>query len=388
MSISSFSFKNHLRGWELNQVSFDDFNLLVGISGAGKTQILRSLQSVCQAGLQGIRGLNACSWALELSILGDRYKWSAEVSSKGENPHFVTEAITKNGNQALIQRNKESFVFKGDDLPKLKNTESAITLLRDEPLLMPIYKALSRFLFSNEIPVPPFLSEINFFDTGRMILGPFPDNLEEIAKLRAEATTLIALRERTDDLLLRRAFVLQEEFVEEFERIKEDYRDIFPTVSNLKIGLVEELAPTLAKQFSHFAESFVLGIKETGVQGWIVGGQISAGMQRTLVHLLEIALAPAGTVIVVDEFENSLGVNCLAQVTDHFLRRTDLQFILTSHHPYVINNIPYRYWKLVSRTGSTVSVTNATDIQAINTKSSHDRFMLLLNSKEYQEGVR
>jgi hypothetical protein len=111
-------------------------------------------------------------------------------------------------------------------------------------------------------------------------------------------------------------------------------------------------------------------------------------MQRTLVHLLSIALAPSGTVIIVDEIENSMGVNCLPQLIEHFLQRTDLQFILTSHHPYVINNIPWRYWRLVTRKGSEVTVRDATSIPALDSASSLEKFTQLMNLEEYEEAIK
>ena len=81
-------------------------------------------------------------------------------------------------------------------------------------------------------------------------------------------------------------------------------------------------------------------------------------------HLLELALASPGTVIVIDEFENSLGVNCLPALSDLLLDHArELQFILTSHHPYVINNIPSTWWKVVTRQGGVVTVKDAESIQ-------------------------
>ncbi len=59
------------------------------------------------------------------------------------------------------------------------------------------------------------------------------------------------------------------------------------------------------------------------------------------------------------------GVNCMPDVVRFLNTRPDLQFILTSHHPYVINNLPIATWKLVRRRGSIVSVTPAHDIPAL-----------------------
>jgi len=116
---------------------------------------------------------------------------------------------------------------------------------------------------------------------------------------------------------------------------------------------------------------------------------ISSGMMKTLLHLFEIALAPKGSVIMIDDFENSMGQNCLPQLTDYILRYSnDIQFILTSHHPYVINNIPTKWWKIVTRKGSEVTVKDADSIPALQTASKLDKFTLLMNLKEYEEGIQ
>jgi predicted ATPase len=129
-------------------------------------------------------------------------------------------------------------------------------------------------------------------------------------------------------------------------------------------------------------------IKERAYDGWITEANISSGMTRTLILLVELALAPAGSVIVIDELENSLGINCLPAIVDRMLARAgELQFIVTSHHPYIINNIPSEYWRLVRRAGSEVTITPASEIPALNGKSSLDRFIRLINSREFEEGI-
>jgi predicted ATPase len=132
-----------------------------------------------------------------------------------------------------------------------------------------------------------------------------------------------------------------------------------------------------------------LGIKHRGSDRWIVGSDISSGMLRTFLHLAELELSAPGTVIVIDEYENSMGVNCLPAVTSAITERHGaLQFIITSHHPYVINNIPIEAWRLVQRVGGDIRVRDAVDIPALQTKSRHDAFVLLLNTPEFEEGMQ
>ena len=111
-------------------------------------------------------------------------------------------------------------------------------------------------------------------------------------------------------------------------------------------------------------------------------------MLRTLVHLFELYLAPPGSVIIIDEFENSLGVNCMPQLTDFIMSwAPGLQFILTSHHPYIINKIPIDTWKLVKRHGGHVRIISARDIPSLQNVSHQQAFIRPINLLEFEEGI-
>lgn len=164
-----------------------------------------------------------------------------------------------------------------------------------------------------------------------------------------------------------------------FEKIKFKFIDIFPHVENFKIEAVEDNEnPSFTR--------FPIQIKEKGVNDWIFQNNISSGMLKTLIHISELYLSPEGTVILIDEFENSLGINCIDVVTDLIRENRNIQFILTSHHPYIINNIGMEHWKIVTRKGGLVTVIDAKDLNL--GKSKHQAFTQLINLEEYSEGIK
>jgi predicted ATPase len=402
MTIQSFTFHDGPRDWSLEEMRLGQLNLLVGISGVGKTRILEALKSVRRSALEDSRETNGCAWTLRLDIGGEAYCWSAETSIVAHDPwivepklsddeeyeeyeptslpRFLKERIEIGSSETLVERENGKFVFDGKKLPRLKSTESAITLLRDEEKIRPLRQALGRFIFSEaqEIQTEPF-------EIGRL----------SQAHAVHQHPTLQTLQDATYLHLLLRAYLLEKLHPEEFRAIQDEFMAIFPSVEDLKLIEkrpldIHDLEIVDERQKIAFSESNVIamGIREYGVPDWIPQRRISSGMMRVLVHLFEVALAPPGTVIAIDEFENSLGVNCLPEITDHLLRRArDLQFILTSHHPYVINNIPKRYWKLVTRRKSAVSVVDAAKVSSLDTASRHEDFFLLMNSPEYEEGI-
>ncbi len=410
MTIKSFAFHDRARGWSLREMELGSLNLLVGVSGVGKTRILECLRNVRRAALFSPDDVNGCTWTLRLEIDDKTYVWSAETSTVAQElwaieeeqeensyepedfykpedsyeqadsdaPRFVRESIEVVGAGLLVERSNGEFLFDGNHLPRLKSTESAINILRNEEKIRPFYRALSSFVFSET-----------------------EDSLRKTTEITALHRSL-KKRPKMEDIqsavehsLLDRLYLLQKVHSGHFENIKKDFLDIFPSVED--VGLVEQHPVDIGDLIAadqgpdrtlYVANYAALGLKEAGVSSWIFQDRMSSGMLRVLTHLVEIALAPRGTVIAIDEFENSLGVNCLPQITDRFLERAqDLQLILTSHHPYVINNIPHRHWKLVTRRESVVSVTDAVAIPSFNTSSAQDKFIQLLNAPEYEEGI-
>jgi predicted ATPase len=182
-----------------------------------------------------------------------------------------------------------------------------------------------------------------------------------------------------------KAELLQEVFPDAFTEIEESFRDAFPSVSELKVLRY----PVEAVDSMGFYK-MSLTITEAGVDSPVFYKDMSSGMQRYLSFLIHLSFAPPGTVVLIDELESSMGVNCLPAVTRFLLSRApDLQFILTSHHPYIIQQIPPTDWKIVTRRGSRVRVLDAAQIPALGEGRSHlDRFTRLINLPEYEQGIQ
>ncbi|VEN73427.1 conserved hypothetical protein [Candidatus Desulfarcum epimagneticum] len=392
MAIKRFRFFDKRHGWKLQDMSFSQLNLLVGKSGAGKTRILNALESVREAGLKGAHKANGCQWEMEIQFENQKFLWKAETSliteipisrfsdkdndeiedRSNEKSRFLSESIIRDDNADLVARDGEGFRFNLEPLPKLKSAESAISLLGDEKDIAPLNKALRHMIFSRARG-----------------LAIYSYDIYDFKDIRKRYHNLKSLKEARNIPPLVKGFILQEEYRDEFEKVKNDYMEIFDTVEDLKIGKLSELDPRTFEEAPNDTDWLVMGIKETGVDGWIVTPRISSGMFLTFHHLLELLLSPPETVILIDELENSLGVNCLPELTDRFLRRSQhLQLIATSHHPYVIQNIPSAQWGIVTRKGSEVAVIQGKDIPALDTRSGHDRFMRLLNLKEYEDGIQ
>jgi len=96
----------------------------------------------------------------------------------------------------------------------------------------------------------------------------------------------------------------------------------------------------------------VFCIKEKSINKWVECNQLSSGMQKVLLIL-----------------------------TDTFL------FIITSHHPYIINKIPVENWFIFHRQGSEVSIRYGDWPKERFGKSKQQAFIQLINDPFYNKGI-
>ena len=110
---------------------------------------------------------------------------------------------------------------------------------------------------------------------------------------------------------------------------------------------------------------------------------ISSGMLKAIYYIIELFTMSENSLVLIDEFENGLGVNCIDLLSELMLsERTDLQFIITSHHPKIINAIDKDKWKIIDREKYTVKNSSSQDYGIGN--SQHDAYFNLVNRWEFE----
>jgi hypothetical protein len=381
MKIHSFAYKNLETTWELRETAFDALNLLVGVSGVGKTQIIEALRTVVRVGVSEYNATPHARWSWAFSADGADYLWTAETAA-GNNGHrgrhvFVHERVTR-GAETLFERSDERFTFDGRPLPKLDPATSAVHLLSGEAPIVAVRAALEQVTFSlfsgnHRDPSRPFEFPADDTELLDRLLKTFA--LDSAPGLHAFQTELDPHREAAgENVFVLQLYVMQERLPERFAELRERFCEVFTSVDDLRV----------AREPGR--DRLTVEIHER-VGRWVPQPQISSGMLKTLVYLCEIETAAPGAVIVIDEFEASLGLNCLPAMTDALLARSDCQFIVTSHHPYVINKLPIDCWKLVVRDGSLVRLVPSRDIPELQRASHHEAFLRLINLDQYVRGI-
>lgn len=370
MKLDCLTLQNIAKNITVDEIRFSDFTLFVGASGVGKTQILEAVQTlaaICAGELESAvrwfaqfrNGLDIYTWrGISKNIVakdapGDPgiFKFGFESKRK---VRFLSEEIKKN-QRIVASRNEKGVTFKEAPMPKLTDTASLISLFKDEDDIKDIF---SYFKNLQNIYYIPFI---------------FDDIPREKATYKDYEQLLNA-----DLSLTEKFYIAWSEYRDIFLKIEDAFKDIFPFVERLEVIFKNGNAPESNK---------LLHMKEYGVEKSIPLPEFSSGMIKTLMILLAIFLSPKGSVILIDELENCLGVNCLDAVVDA-LRDNDreLQAILTSHHPYIINAIPREHWRLVTRDAGVI---HSQEVAAKLSKvSKHESFMQLLQLDEFRDGVR
>lgn len=389
MRIEHFSYHNKTLDWKVETTFFPNLSLLVGISGVGKTQILNAVWLVKE--IANGRPSDGAKWDITfVATNGTRYFWSGEYESsstsedddsflriirgdenEGVKLRILSEKLSIDG-QDIVQRNASDIFFGGNKTPKLSPFESVLSILNQEEDIAPAYQSFKSIIRSD------FSGDISHrLEVGQEVL--------EYNKALKSQPTLDQIQRSSLVSSLKIALVYYC-VPEVFSQIKERFMDIFPQVEDISFESVNFCFEFLkATNLDPNLENYpLLRIKEKGVKSWIRQERISSGMYKTFMHISEMFLWPEGTVILIDEFENSLGVNCIDVLTEDLIQDR-LQFIITSHHPYIINSINPRYWKIVTRAGGVVTTHDASELEI--SSSRHQAFIQLINKEEFKEGI-
>ena len=331
------------------------------------------------------KSLNGVSWNISFSIGEDIYLWEGEfklnekgffmrISEESENdnkatnvPTVLYEKVVINGD-IIIERRETVLTFEGEKSPiPIKAEQSVLTLIPD-PLIQRAEKEFKKIVYSDYTNSAEGVSSSSIIDE----------------QILTKYKTIESIR-NSDELLLTKLFWIYKKNKKTFNQIKDDFISVFPQVENIKIEPLEMLKDAPVPLFLKAAP--FIQFKENEMKDWLPVMGMSAGMYRTLIHIIELHLSAEGTVILIDEFENSLGVNCIDELTTEIKSATNrIQFIITRHHPYIINSISYNNWKIVTRNSCKVSTQDAKDFNF--GKSKHEAFIQLLNLPSFKTGKK
>lgn len=371
MKIRSLYFRNGYLGWEVKRIEFQNLNLLVGLSGAGKSQIINALWLLRGIAVSG-QMMNNIDWCLEFTIGEKSYEWKGSfgVVHFETSYKIKTESIKNTATNQKRERRANGLIHIIE--PELEQNDSTTKSNTPDGLLFQIYSGQD---FIKEI--------IHHF---KMM------NLRDHTQSQANSSTdFYRLRFRYDgrrvptqlDLegLRNSNYNIAERLIIAYYKNKKNdlgYNDILKEIQSI-FPAIEEWA--VEEQVSQNNEGWNIAykIKIRGQRNFIQHRNIASGMLRTFNIIADLYLSNPETVFLLDEFENSLGHNCLPNLEELIVSHSfESQFIITSHHPDIINKIPQENWMVIQREEDG-AITNIAAQKLPFFKSSHEPYLMLLN---------
>jgi predicted ATPase len=178
-------------------------------------------------------------------------------------------------------------------------------------------------------------------------------------------------------------FILEKYFPDKFKIIVDQFRMVFPKIESMHTKSASEHF-----NFQHIGDATILLLKEQGVKSPIPLSEISSGMQKVLLILTDVIVAPKDSLYLIDEYENSLGVNAINFLPGFLTEFGEgKQFMLTTHHPMLINAIPVSSWFVFNRNGTHITIKYGNELVEKYGKSKQQRFTQLLNDPFYSRGA-
>ena len=319
VKIQWIEFENIKTDLKIERVNFNkDVTLLVGLSGVGKTQILNAIEYSLNLALDKDKDVQLRPYRVGMGLLidGDIYEWFYQINKSDESEliineeskyEFTYEKLIKNGEIVFERTNSDIKVCGYDKVPQPKKNESLILQYSDdknfEKLIMGIRK-----LYSVEIELA--------------VRGGIRS--ESFSRLKSKVVDTFNESKELIDFKI-------------FSHLP--VKELFMEIEDLN---VEEDAER---------EIYLVTIPVYGKK--LFQQDISNGMLKTIYYIVELFTMSEDSLVLIDEFENGLGVNCIDLLSELMLsERNDLQFIITSHHPKIINAIDKDKWRIIDRLDS------------------------------------
>jgi len=362
-------------GWSLDKLELKDgTNLFVGASGAGKSRVLNIIFNI-SAFVTRDQAANG-QWTLHFEHSGVDYTWKCDVAPVGDDRegHVFSEELwigsPDHPETSLFTRTETEFRFGPKEVPKLAKKTSAINLLRDEDSVKPVYEAFSRVMrrlfWGSDL-------------TAAIAFQAVPHQVVRKLEKRPNLLDMFGLEVSLNVVL----YLLNRYFTDEFELVCDHFKRVFPFVTELRMTTADKV---VGGPFG--SDVPVAMVKERGIEKPVPLQNVSSGMQKVLLIITDIVTAPLGLLYMIDEYENSLGVNAI-DFLPSFLSECGggRQYIITTHHPLLINAIPVSDWFIFHRRGLHIRITHGREIEDKYGRSKQQRFIQLINDPLYTNGV-
>lgn len=368
VKIQWIEFENLKTDLKIERINFNkDVTLLVGLSGAGKTQVLNAVEYSLNLAVNKKVILRPYRVGMSILIDNDEYEWFYEINEMSEDEliineenkyEFSFEKLLRNGKLVFERKNGKVNITGYDKVPQPKKDESLILQYSEDKNFEVLISGI-RKLYSVEIElaVRGGIRSESFSLLKSKVIDTIKN--EKNVEFKAFSHLPVALK----------LYIAKRYYYELYIKIFEAVKELFIEIEDID---VEE---------DSIREMYLVSIQVYGKK--LLQHDISNGMLKTIYYIVELFTMSKDSLVLIDEFENGLGVNCIDLLSELMLsERNDLQFIITSHHPKIINAIDKDKWRIIDRDNCIVKNSGSLDYGIGN--SQHDAYFNLINRWEFE----
>lgn len=371
MKVKWIAFENLRTGLKIEKIEFNkDITLLVGLSGVGKTQILNAVEYSLKLAVNKNIHLEPYHCKLCIEIGEDLYEWeycikdnkNNELLSVGEEKYYFSkERLAKNETELFLREEKEVWVIGYDKIPTPKRTESLLVQYAEDSEFRKIIQDIRKlYPIEMEVDVRLGLDKEQFNELKRKVNKIMEQ--DKAADMRRFSHLPVAIK----------LYIAKKYFPEVYLQIFGAVKELFIEIQD--IDVVED----------SLREMYLIAIRV--YDKLLLQHEISNGMLKTIYYIVQVFTMPENSTVLIEEFENGLGVNCIDILSEMLIEeRKDLQFIITSHHPKIINGIDKGKWKIIDRDASVIKNSDCNEYGIGN--SQHDAYFNLINRWEFEGKV-
>jgi predicted ATPase len=360
-------FENLKTGLKIERIDFfEDITLLVGTSAAGKSQILNAVEYSLNLAVNKDIHLKPCCVSVGIYIEEDLYEWSYKIEAQkfegllleGVPYYFSYERLYCN-NKFIFERINDTIKVAGyGRVPMPKRNESLLLQYADDEKFSNLIAGIRKlYPIDTEMEVRGGIGKESFSRFKVMIKDMVGKDKDINFKVFSHLPVAVKI------------YITKYYYKDLYVKILEAVKELFMEIED--IDVVEDVS----------REMYLVSIKVYGKE--LLQDDISNGMLKTIYYLVELYTMSDNSLVLIDEFENGLGANCIDLLAEQLLmERDDLQFIITSHHPKIINQISKDKWKIIDRSVNIITNSGSSAYGIGN--SQHDAYFNLINRWEYE----
>ena len=349
MKLKSLSYKE-LEGtdreWSVDNLSFQDINLIVGKNATGKSRCINVINAMTET-LLGKRTLSDGFFKLQFLDSDVLVDYDVQIS---QNVILTESLIRSDTTKPLLTRDRsgygEIFYEKAGKYLEFQLADNQLTsvLKQDSiqhPFLLPLREwADGAFYY-------PFGS-----DMGKNNLGVMLDGVDIPLDLHNPMLVVGVLRRGIKN------------YGDSFKNnIINDMKCIGYELDDIYLGKPHSVISAMISANIHVDPDSIC-VKETGLPASVDQILMSQGMFRALATIIQLTygyMSTNASFVMIDDIGEGLDFDrstALIKLIIERARSSGIQIIMATNDRFVMNNVPLEYWSVLHREGNHVEVFN------------------------------